>query len=219
MFGRGICLLTISTAVLALLFSPTILNGQANQDDSRLPLSSAPSSDRIPWLPRPAPSVPEPVAPPRLPITHPGGFGFPQFARAAGMIFSGTVTKVEPRPATAASGHAVTTVAITFRIENAIRGATPGQELTISQWIGAWSGGQRYRVGERVFLFLYQPSKLGLTSCVGGAMGHFFVDPQGRVLITAQHLAAFRNDPVLGGKAHVYLSDFALAVQRVSEEE
>jgi hypothetical protein len=219
MFGRGICLLAISTAVLVSLLSPVVVFGQVNQDGSRLQVPPIPLSDRIPSLPLPVPTIPEPVAPPRLPVTRPGGFGFPQFARAAGMIFSGTVTKVEPRPATPASGHAVTTVAITFHVENAIRGATPGQELTISQWIGAWSSGQRYRVGERVLLFLYPPSKLGLTSCVGGAMGHFVVDPQGRVLLTAQHLAAFRTDSVLGGKSRVYFSDFALAVKRLAEEE
>ena len=80
-------------------------------------------------------------------------------------------------------------------------------------------GGQRYRVGERVLLFLYPPSKLGLTSCVGGRMGRFTVDPWGRVLLSAQHLSAFRADPVLGGKSRVRFSDFALAVRRASEEE
>jgi hypothetical protein len=249
MFGKSVCLLVISTVSLSPLLLPVALLGQKMfgqtpaeqtkiaqtkidqrevvqtaigqtvQDNSRLPLLTAPLSNRIPWLPEPAPTVPEPVLPPRLPVTLPGGFGFPQFARAAGIIFSGTVTKVEPRPATAASGHAVTTIAITFHIENAIRGATSGQDLTISQWIGAWSSGQRYRVGERVFLFLYPRSKLGLTSCVGGAMGRLAIDPLGRVLLTAQHLAAFRNDPILGGKSRVDFNDFALAVRRLGEEE
>jgi hypothetical protein len=152
----------------------------------------------------------------RLPIT-PGAFGFPLIARAAGTIFSGTVRSITRRPAT--RGQAVETVAITFHIENAIRGVTPGEDLTISQWIGLWSGGQRYRVGERVLLFLYPPSKLGLTSCVAGGIGRFAVDPGGRVLLSAQHLTAFRSDPVLGGKARVRFSDFALAVRRASEEE
>jgi hypothetical protein len=110
-------------------------------------------------------------------------------------------------------------VAITFHIENAIRGTAAGETLTISQWIGLWSGGQRYRVGERVLLFLYPPSKLGLTSSIGGGMGRFTIDPWGRVLLSAQHLSAFRADPVLGGKSRATVSDFALAVRRASEED
>ena len=72
-------------------------------------------------------------------------------ARAAGTIFSGTVTSIARRPAS--HGQAVETVAITFHIESAIRGASPGENLTISQWIGLWSGAQHYRVGEHVLLF------------------------------------------------------------------
>jgi len=151
-----------------------------------------------------------PIAPPTLP-------GFPQFARAAGMIFSGTVKGVERRPAN--RGQAVETVAVTFHVENAIRGATPGEDIVISQWIGLWSSGQRYRVGERLLLFFYPPSKLGLTSRVGGPMGRFMIDRGGRVLLTAQHLAAFQRDPVLGGKSRVRISDFALAVRSAGEEE
>jgi hypothetical protein len=138
-------------------------------------------------------------------------------ARAAGTIFSGTVVSIARRPAS--RGQTVETVAITFHIGNAIRGVTPGEDLTISQWIGLWSGGQRYRVGERVLLFLYPPSKLGLTSSVAGPVGRFTIDPWGRVLLSAEHLSAFRTDPVLGGKSRVRFSDFARAVQRASEEE
>lgn len=143
--------------------------------------------------------------------------GLPLLVRAAGMIFSGTVIAVVRRPST--QGQLVETVAVTFHIESAIRGATRGQELTISQWIGLWSGGQRYRVGDRVLLFLYPPSKLGLTSSVSGAMGRFAVDPWGRVLLSAQHLSAFRADPVLGRKSRATFKDFAQAVRLASEVE
>jgi hypothetical protein len=142
---------------------------------------------------------------------------FPEIVRAAGTIFSGTVTAIARRPA--ARGQSVETVAITFHVDQAIRGVTPGENLTISQWIGLWSGGQRYRVGERVLLFLYPRSKLGLTSCVAGPVGRLALDSSGHVLLSAQHLAAFRADPVLGGKSRVRYRDFALAVQRASEEE
>jgi hypothetical protein len=132
------------------------------------------------------------------------------------LIFSGTVKRVAGRPA---SGSAVETVEVTFHVDNAIRGTTAGEDLTISQWIGLWTSGQRYRVGERVLLFLYPPSKLGLTSSVAGKMGRFNLDPRGRVLLSAHHLSAFRDDPYLGGKPRVRFSDFALAVRRACEEE
>lgn len=207
MYGSGsLCLLALSISILA----PVMLNSQSDRRDHApdfaLPL---PQRDRQP------PKVG--LFRPGFPIAPPGPGSFPGMARAAGTIFAGTVTAVARRPA--ASGQSVETVAITFRIENAIRGATPGEYLTISQWIGLWSGGQRYRIGERVLLFLYPPSKLGLTSSIGGGMGRFTIDPLGRVLLSAQHLSAFRADPVLGGKSRATLSDFALAVRRASKEE
>lgn len=77
------------------------------------------------------------ITPPvRSPITPPRVFRFPQLARASGIIFSGTVTKIERRKATV--GQSVETVAVTFHVENAIRGVTSGHTLTITQWIGLW---------------------------------------------------------------------------------
>ena len=154
---------------------------------------------------------------PRAPVATPGSFGLPQFASAAGTIFSGTVTRIERHAAS--SAQPVEIVSISFHVEKAIRGASAGEEITISQWIGLWSAGQRYRVGERVLLLLYPRSKLGLTSCVGGQMGRFTIDSWGRVLFSAQHLSVFRADPVLGGKSRVPFSDFALAVRRAGGEE
>ena len=211
MIGRsGLCL-------LVLMLATAMSMGQL-ADRQEAPLSGPTASDLISILPHAALPVRAPIAfPPRFPISPPGEFGFPQFVRAAGMIFSGTVTRIERRPAT--RGQAVETVAITIRVENAIRGTTPGEDRTITQWIGLWSSGQRYRIGERVLLFLYPNSKLGLTSCVGGPLGRFAVDPAGRVFLTAQHLAAFRKDPVLGGRSRLRVSDFALAVPRAGEEE
>lgn len=171
-----------------------------------------------PVVPRPFPArafpgrtFPVPAFPP------PGVSRFPQFVRAAGTIFSGTVTRIERRAAT--RGQSVETVAVTFRVENAVRGASPGQNLTITQWIGLWASGQRYRVGERVLLVLYPKSKLGLTSAVGGSLGRFTVDRAGWVLLTAEHVAAFRGDPVLGGRSRARFGDFALAVRHAGAEE
>jgi hypothetical protein len=210
MFGRsGRCLLALSL----LMSAPLPSSGQTHSANLR---DTPPNARQLPHIgefpiPEPAPIVP------RFPVRPPARVSLPQIARPAGMIFSGRVTGIERRPA--ARGQALETIAVTFRVEDAIRGATPGENLTISQWIGLWSGGQRYRVGQRVLVFLYPPSKLGLTSSVAGAMGRFEIDSWGRVLFTAQHLSAFQQDPVLGGKSHVRLSDFALAVRRASEEE
>ena len=121
------------------------------------------------------------------------------------------------RPATA--GRAIETVAVTFHVETAIRGVTPGEDLTITQWSSLWASGQRYRIGERALFFFYPPSKLGLTSCIGGRMGRFAIDPDGWVLLSSQQLSAFRTDPVVGGKSRVRFGDFTLAVRRASEEE
>lgn len=207
--GTTSCLL-----VIWFLLSATL--GARSQSDA--PLS-------IPGRVGPVLRIPHPVPLPEEPITHQLRFpmrsvpspSFPQFARAAGMIFSGTVINIEKRPTN--TGQAVETVAITIHVENGIRGVMPGQNLTISQWIGLWTSGQRYHLGERVLLFLYPESKLGLTSRVGGALGRFAIDSRGRVLLTAQHLSTFRTDPVLGGRSRVSLSDLALAVRRASEEE
>jgi hypothetical protein len=116
-------------------------------------------------------------------------------------------------------GQAVGTVAITFHVQTAIRGASAGKSLTITQWIGLWSSGQRYRVGERLLLFLYPRSRLGLTSCVASGMGRFAVDSSGSISLSPQQILAFRTDPVLGGKSRVRLSDFASAVRWAGEEE
>jgi hypothetical protein len=230
MHGRSCtCLLVIAVLILA----PVLMHGQSGSaardfaSPPRLPdLPPAPVPPSAPdplWPggPRTPPALPPtspPVSPPgRSPVRFPGPIGFPLIARAASTIFSGTVTAIVPRPAT--SEQAIETVAITFHVENAIRGATAGDDLKISQWIGLWSGGQRYRVGERVLLFLYPPSKLGLTSSVGGAMGRYTIDPWGRVLLSEQHVSAFRGDPILGGKSRIRFSDFALAVRQARKEE
>jgi len=194
-------------------------NGIVPFDPSNPKVRGLAGPDLPPWL-RSATDQPPPgsdTVVPLRPIVPARPIGFPTMARAAGIIFSGTVASVARRPGN--NAQPATTVAVTFHVENAIRGATPGQDLTILQWIGVWSGGQRYRVGERVFLFLYPPSRLGLTSTVGGPMGRFEIDPWGRIPLSAQHLSAFRDDPVLGGKLRVRFSDFALAVRRASGEE
>ena len=213
MYGRTVLrLLALSLLILA---HPALIGQNAAVHSTPLPTHT------------PFDLVPEHFTPERIPINSPIApspparlptpVSFPGIARSAGKIFSGTVKSIARKPAT--RGSAVETMAITFHVDNAIRGATPGEDLTISQWIGLWTSGQRYRVGERVFLFLYPNSKLGLTSSVAGPMGRFNVDQWGRALLSARHLTAFRTDPVLGGKPRVPISDFALAVRKACEEE
>jgi hypothetical protein len=89
---------------------------------------------------------------------------------------------------------------VTFQVEHALRGTTTGQNLTIHEWAGLWNTKERYRVGERVLLFLYPPSKLGLTSPVAGPMGRFAIDPQGRIKTNVQNISVLASDPVIGQK-------------------
>jgi hypothetical protein len=220
MHGRN-CVRLLAAA--SFILAATDLPGQNRVSADR----SAVSQSSAPYLPTYSIQYPGPdsvgSAPrfPIIPITPRGSppsaapqtFGFPQLARAAGLIFSGTVSGIVRHPATAA--QSVETVAISFHVENAIRGTAPGTDVTISQWIGTWSNEQRYRIGERLLLFLYPPSKLGLTSCVGGPLGRFSVDPMRRVMLSSQHRLAFREDPILGGKSRAPLSDFVLAVGQV----
>jgi hypothetical protein len=142
---------------------------------------------------------------------------FSQLVRAAGIIFSGRVTFVGQAASSSRPNPASTTV--TFQVEHAIRGTSRGQNLTIHEWAGLRSSGERYRVGDRVLLFLYAPSKLGLTSPVAGAMGRFAVNSQGKIVMSAVHVANLAADPILGGQTVVPYADFALAVRRSSGEE
>jgi hypothetical protein len=115
-------------------------------------------------------------------------------ARSSGYIFDGTVLSVERVARNDANSVAMTQ--ITFRVEQAIRGTRSGQVLTIREWAGLWNSGERYRPGERVLLFLYSPSKLGLTSPVGGPSGRFAVDYAGNALLEAGRFPALALDAV-----------------------
>ena len=126
------------------------------------------------WLPAVAD---KPLAPPDLHILPPR----PSLTRKAGYIFSGTV-KAVGRLTPRANGS-VAVMQITFHVNQGIRGTRIGQTLVIREWTGLWQAGERYQPGERVMLFLYPPSKLGLTSRVGGTSGRFGVDPGGFVIV------------------------------------
>jgi hypothetical protein len=225
-------------AVFFLIFiAPTFLPGQDAGAD-RVP-NLAPTLDpTLSPLRYSPPIAPVWIPPPRLPETYPAGrypvgpepvaagtVTFRQLFRAAGIIFSGRVTSIGRAPSSPGQARASTT--ITFQVEHAMRGASPGQNLTIHEWAGLWSSGERYHVGEHVFLFLYSPGKLGLTSPVAGGIGRFAMDSQGRIVLGARHVAALAGDPVLfgktagkpGGKTVIPYADFIQAERRSGGEE
>jgi hypothetical protein len=101
--------------------------------------------------------------------------------RDSGRIFSGTVLEVEHRNSDSSSSLATTR--IVFRVDEAIRNVRRGQTLEINEWAGLWQSGERYRPGERVLLFLYPPSRLGLTSPVGNRAGRFTVNRTGLITL------------------------------------
>jgi hypothetical protein len=141
-------------------------------------------------------------------------------SRSSGYIFDGTVLAVE-RVAQNES-DILTTVKITFRVEQAIRGTRFGQVLTIREWAGLWNSGEHYRPGERLLLFLYSPSKLGLTSSVGGPIGRFDVDSDGNALLENGHLPGLALDPTSqtesGKKKWINARALALAIQHADTE-
>jgi hypothetical protein len=115
-----------------------------------------------------------------------------QLTARSGYIFAGTVLHVER--ATAAGTNQIETVQVQFRVDQAVRGVKRNQVFTLREWMGLWNTGERYRPGERVFLFLYPASKLGLSSPVGGALGRFAVDAKGQIVLTKSRLAVLRPE-------------------------
>ena len=216
MTGIGWRLLTVFFLILV---APMFLRGQEAAAD-RVPNLTPILGPTLSLLRYSPPIAPVWIPPPRLPKTYsvpPGSVIFRQLVRAAGMIFSGRVTSIGRTPSSPGQARASTT--ITFQIEHAMRGASPGKNLTIHEWAGLWTSGERYRVGEHVLLFLYSPSKLGLTSSVAGVLGKFAVDSRGRIVMNAGHVAALADDPILGGKTLVPYADFIQAVRRSGGEE
>jgi len=135
-----------------------------------------------------------------------------QITRRSGYIFAGTVLTVERT--------AGDSVKITFHIDRGIRGVRTGANLTIREWSGLWSVGERYRQGQRVMLFLYKPSKLGLTSPVGGSLGRMEVDPRGKIILQPawQTELSRGSTPEPRLQNRVSVRDFTRALRRPAEE-
>jgi hypothetical protein len=178
------------------------------------PSRTTPSTAAPVWIPPPVLPRKYPVAPanPGLPQDD-----FQRLVRSAGIIFSGRVTAVGTAASSPGPEHTATS--ITFQVDHAIHGTLPNGSVTIHEWAGLWSRGEHYRVGERVLLFLYGPSTLGLTSPVAGPMGRFAVDSQDGIVMSAADIAAFTGNPILRGRSIVPYVDFVLAVRNAQPEE
>ncbi len=139
--------------------------------------------------------------------------------KRAGTIFAGTILKVEP--VRVASSNDLASVQITCAVEHGVRGVRDGQVLSFREWAGLWTAGSRYRIGQRLMLFLYAPSALGLTSPVGGRLGQFAVDRDGRVVLSPGQQQAIRVLPKpVRFDIHrpIPVWEFTRAVRRMQEE-
>jgi len=160
----------------------------------------------------PVAELPPPFVRPVIPKLH-------VLASKAGYVFSGTVKSVDriaPRHASS-----VPVMRITFHVDRGFVGVRSGQDLVVNECIGLWQSGESYRPGERVTLFLYPPSKLGLTSPVGGMSGRFRVDPGGRIIIDpGRTIDPPNRSPWRQPPTPIFLSpdDFARALRHALEE-
>jgi hypothetical protein len=104
-------------------------------------------------------------------------------------------------------------------VEQGIRGTQTGRTLTIREWAGLWNNGERYRVGESVVLFLHAPSRLGLTSPLGGVQGRYNIDAHGNVLLGTEIFPDFKDpERPRGRRVSVPLGAFSRAIRRAAEE-
>ncbi len=86
-------------------------------------------------------------------------------ADQAAIIFVGTVATVERNSNTGGF------VEIHFTVDQPIRGCSVGDYI-LREWAGLWTANDsRYRVGQRLLLFLHAPGPSGLSSPVGGLDG------------------------------------------------
>jgi len=96
------------------------------------------------------------------------------------MIFAGTVLNdALPGAEPVAAGAMPFSVQFRFRVDHAIAGVERGQIVTIHEWAGALSLQRPMVGGQHLLLLLYAPSRLGLTSPVGGPAGQILLDSRG----------------------------------------
>jgi hypothetical protein len=141
-----------------------------------------------------------------------------QLFRRAGIIFAGTVlasptqtpasqTALTDRPVPG-TNPSVRPIELSFRIDHAIAGVEPGQILTIHEWAGASSMHPPMFKGQHILLFLYPPSRLGLTSPVGGSQGQIALDPSG------EYVAIPKSAPAAGVQSEFFARSSAITDAR-----
>lgn len=137
---------------------------------------------------------------------------------ASGYIFQGTITQVrwlKPK-----NPQDLATVQITFRVAQGIRGTQTGEMLSIKEWAGVWDSNSHYHVGQKVVLFLYRPSKLGLTSPVSGPVGEFVVGSDSFIGLTQQQKNSLSSDPAFGpafgSKTSLSSREFTSAIRHLA---
>ena len=115
-----------------------------------------------------------------------------KLVRPAGIIFSGEVVRIEReqdldgKPAS---------IRIAFRVDEALRGCYAGETIEIAEWAELWVRGDRYRVGQKVILFLYPRNHAGLTSPVTGDLGVLVLGSQGLLQLTPQQSKILSSQP------------------------
>jgi hypothetical protein len=146
------------------------------------------------------------------------GADLQRVTQKAALIFTGTVISIAP--VRASGSDETSTVGITFQIEQSLRGLRAGQRYTIREWASLWTSGPRYRLGQRMMLFLYSPSRAGLTSPVEGRLGRYDVDRSGQVAIPPTRLPTpiMLPRPIAAGPQHVPIRTFSRAIRQVMEE-
>ncbi len=158
-----------------------------------------------------------------------------ELSHRAGMIFAGTVLSTAAQtPATdralppATPTIPTSAIQLTFRVDRAIAGVEQGQTLTIHEWAGACSMHRPMSSGQHILIFLYPPSRLGLTSPVGGSLGQVALDSSGKNVSDQEQKPAavgVRNGspprprvPVDTGSVSVDQLERAIRSARIEEE-
>jgi hypothetical protein len=112
------------------------------------------------------------------------GSQWKQLSHRAGMIFAGTV--LNSTLPTATIDRTIPAVQLSFRVDEPIAGVKRGQVVTIHEWAGALDRHHPMTKGQHILIFLYPPSRLGLTSPVGGSLGQVTLDARGKNVSTAE---------------------------------
>jgi len=142
-----------------------------------------------------------------------------QISRAAGMVFAGTVLNTKTIPP--GSGNPVPVIQTKFHVDRAIVGVRAGQVLVIREWAGTWSTAHPTNPGQRILVFLYPPSRLGLTSAVGGPLGQVALDANGEIAVPRAWInqsSHASKTPLPSPGSHITLQQLERAVRGARKE-